>query len=91
MTGEQRTPRYFSHAQEDLNLRILRMFEGTFSLDAVHLLFSSFNFRIRKTGNKFLHTKGVLLLIVILNGLDCLLVLSELVLDVHFIKCKSVL
>ena len=28
---------YFAHVQADLNLRILRMLEGTFSLDAVQL------------------------------------------------------
>ena len=33
MNGEQRLGSYFMHAQDDLNLRILRMFEGTFSLD----------------------------------------------------------
>ena len=27
---------YFEHAHDDLNLLILRMFEGTFSLDVVH-------------------------------------------------------
>ena len=34
MNGKQRPGWYFAHAQDDLNLRILRMFEGTFSLDA---------------------------------------------------------
>ena len=33
MNGEQRPGCYFAHAQDDLNLHILRMFEGTFSLD----------------------------------------------------------
>ena len=45
-------------------------------------------FRIRKRGAKFLHTKAVLLLIVLLNSLDCVLVLSELVLDVSFVRGK---
>ena len=27
------------YAQDDLNLRILRVFEGTFSLDAAHKMF----------------------------------------------------
>ena len=37
MNGEQRTGRYFAHMQYDLNLRILCMFEGTFSLDAANI------------------------------------------------------
>ena len=28
---------YFAHAQDDLNLRLLHMFEGTFSADDAHL------------------------------------------------------
>ena len=36
MNGKQR--RYFAHAQYDLNLHILRMFEGTFSLFAVQVV-----------------------------------------------------
>ena len=28
---------YFAHAQDDLNLPILHMFEGTFLLDAAHI------------------------------------------------------
>ena len=32
-------PGYFEQTQGDLNLRILRMFEDTFSLDAAHLVF----------------------------------------------------
>ena len=28
----------FTHAQGDLYLRILRMFEGTFALDATHII-----------------------------------------------------
>ena len=38
MTEKQGPGLYFAHAQDDLNLRILRMFEGTFSLDTVHIL-----------------------------------------------------
>ena len=38
MKGEQRPGWYFAHAQNDLNLRILLMFEGSFWLDAVHKL-----------------------------------------------------
>ena len=37
MNGEQRPGWYFAHAQDDPNLRILCMFEGTFSLDAAHM------------------------------------------------------
>ena len=40
MTGEQMPGWYIAHAQDNLNLRILRMFEGTFSstwlISAVH-------------------------------------------------------
>ena len=34
MNGEQRPGWYFARAQDDLNVRILRMLEDTFSLDA---------------------------------------------------------
>ena len=37
MNGEQRPGWYFGHAQDDLKLRILRVFEGNFSLNAAHL------------------------------------------------------
>ena len=39
MDGEQRPGCYFAHAQDDMNLRILRMFEGTFSLNAAQIFF----------------------------------------------------
>ena len=38
MHGEQKTWWYFVHAYKNLNLRILRMLEGIFSLDAVNIL-----------------------------------------------------
>ncbi|XP_069133434.1 uncharacterized protein [Argopecten irradians] len=41
--------------------------------------------RVRHKGQKFLHSKHILLIIVGLNVLDCILVLGELILDVHFI------
>ena len=34
---EKRSGWYFAIAQDDLNMRILRTFEGTFSLDAAHI------------------------------------------------------
>ena len=37
MNAEQKPGWYFAHAQDDLNLRILRIFEVSFSLDAAHL------------------------------------------------------
>ena len=37
MNGEQKPGWYLAHAQDDLNLRILRMFVGTFSLDVVRI------------------------------------------------------
>ena len=37
--GAQRLRWYFAHAQDDLNLHILCIFEDTFSLDAAHLIF----------------------------------------------------
>ena len=37
MNGEQELWRYFMHTQNDLNMRILRMLEGPFSLEAAHL------------------------------------------------------
>ena len=41
---ESKGPGYFAHAQDDLNLHIYRMFEGTFSLDAARTIY-------RKVGN----------------------------------------
>ena len=38
MNGGQRPKWYFAHTLDDLNLRILRMFEGIFSLDAVNII-----------------------------------------------------
>ena len=37
MNAEQSSELYFAHEQGDLNLRILRMFEGTYPLDTVHI------------------------------------------------------
>ena len=31
------------HAHDDLNLRILRMFEGTFSVDVAYIVFQLFD------------------------------------------------
>ena len=36
MNGEQKSGRFFAHALDDMNLRILRMLEGTFSFEAAH-------------------------------------------------------
>ena len=38
MSREQRPGWYFGHAQDDLNLHILRMFEDTFSLDSAEVM-----------------------------------------------------
>ena len=38
MNGEQRSRRYFAYAQDNLHQRLLRMFEGTFTLDAALLI-----------------------------------------------------
>ena len=38
MNGERRPVWYLAHAQDDPNLRILRMFEGTFSLEASYIM-----------------------------------------------------
>ena len=38
MNGQQKPMPYFVHVQDDLNLHILRMFEGNFSLDAAHII-----------------------------------------------------
>ena len=37
MNGEQRLGWYHAHAQDDLNVCILHMFEDTFSLDMAHI------------------------------------------------------
>ena len=39
MNGEQSPAWYYTHTQDDLNLHILPMFEGTFSLNAAHIYF----------------------------------------------------
>ena len=40
--------------------------------------------RLRRKGEHMLHAKYVLLMIVILNVVDCLLVLGELMLDIKY-------
>lgn len=47
-------------------------------------------FRFRHKGALVLHSKHVLLLVVILNLVDCSLVLSELILDIHYVKGNTV-
>lgn len=42
--------------------------------------------RLRLQGEHVLHSKHVLLVVVILNLVDCVLVLGELILDIHYIK-----
>ena len=37
MNGQQSPGRYIAHAQDDLNLRILRVFKSTFLLDSIHM------------------------------------------------------
>ena len=37
MNGKQRPDESFAHAQDDLNLHIVRMLEGTFSFGTAHL------------------------------------------------------
>ena len=44
MNGEQRPGWYFVYVQGDLNLHILRMFEGIFSLDGIKIKKKSFFF-----------------------------------------------
>ena len=41
MNWEQRPVRFFAHAQDVLNLRLLRMLECTFSLHAAHIKFNA--------------------------------------------------
>ncbi|XP_060608296.1 uncharacterized protein LOC132760342 [Ruditapes philippinarum] len=42
--------------------------------------------RLRLKGERMLHSKFVLLSVVVLNLIDCALVLGELILDIHFIR-----
>ena len=49
MNGEKRPGWYFAHAQYELNLRILRMFENTFSLDATKFIAYVSRLKIKKT------------------------------------------
>ncbi|KAH3891994.1 hypothetical protein DPMN_016105 [Dreissena polymorpha] len=41
---------------------------------------------LRDKGARILHSKHVLMMVVVLNLADCCLVLGELILDIHFIK-----
>ncbi|KAK3085961.1 hypothetical protein FSP39_011377 [Pinctada imbricata] len=70
------SPVSMSHLEEHLEREIER--------DAQHP--DRFIDIIRVSGEKILHTKKVLLLIVLLNIIDCALVLGELILDIHFVK-----
>lgn len=42
--------------------------------------------KLRYKGEKFMHTKWVLLAIVLLNIVDCVLVMGELILDIYYLK-----
>ncbi|XP_060074492.1 uncharacterized protein LOC132554200 [Ylistrum balloti] len=42
--------------------------------------------KVRMKGEKVIHSKQVLLCIVLLNILDCILVLGELILDIYYLK-----
>lgn len=42
--------------------------------------------RLRYKGEKFMHTKWILLAIVLLNIVDCILVMGELILDIYYLK-----
>ena len=50
----------------------------------------SFHCRLRRKGGKWILNKYVLLFIVVLNIIDCALVLGELILDLHHVKSKYV-
>lgn len=43
-------------------------------------------FRARRKGEHVLHSKQVLFCIIILNVIDCILVLGELILDMYYVK-----
>ena len=65
INGKQMPESYFVYAQEDLKLRILRMLESTFSLDAAQLKF----WRDRKAiSAEFVMTKYTILRITMLHG-----------------------
>ena len=54
MNGEQRPVYYFAYAQDDLDLRILRMFEGTFRLTRSSYIIHSLNILCRHLYDAFL-------------------------------------
>ena len=64
---------------------------------AFHIYYSSYTVhtvcilccRARRLGEIILHSKHILLIVVVVNLLDCCLVLGELILDIHFIKGNS--
>ncbi|XP_076113549.1 uncharacterized protein LOC143081694 isoform X1 [Mytilus galloprovincialis] len=41
--------------------------------------------KIRHHGERFLHSKQVLMVVVILNIIDCILVMGELIFDIHYL------
>ena len=59
MNKEQKLWWYFAHDQDGLNLRIFRMFEGTFSLKAAYIYQA-----VNVTGLPSLHTNVRSLLLV---------------------------
>ena len=61
MNGEQKLGLQFAHAQDDQNLGILRMFDGTFSLDAAHIIKEIQPGRNRKQSGHLLKTMFVCL------------------------------
>lgn len=46
--------------------------------------------RLRKRGEKLLHSKYVVIIVIILTIVDCSLVIAELILDLYSVKSKSV-
>lgn len=45
--------------------------------------------RLRKRGEKLLHSKYVVIIVIILTIVDCSLVIAELILDLYSVKSKS--
>lgn len=46
--------------------------------------------RLRKRGEKLLHSKYTVILVIVLTVIDCSLVIAELILDLYSVKSESV-
>lgn len=51
-------------------------------------LTDTFGSRLQRKCEEVVHSKQVLLLVIILNVLDCLLIMSEMTLEFYHVSCE---